>query len=339
MKNITYLFGAGASIGALPIVKKFRDRMIKFIEEISKPKYELPKENFERFSDYDDTQYNALKSFITDLQWLTDNLKHHASVDTFAKKLFLQRNENDLLKLKATLSAYLIFEQVLNPIDLRYDSFFASILNSSVENLPKHIKILSWNYDIQIEKTYSDYLARYDMKTIRDTLNIVSKNSRTPINQEAFCMIKLNGSTSVKKTDTSREYHFLPFLDKSLDKNTVRTVIRFYMAIIVDYTILPSLSFAWERDDVNEESIVDKAIKVMSNTNILIAVGYSFPFFNRQIDREIIGSMNNLEKIYIQTPDADKLKERFESIRPNFPPVNIIPKSEDLEQFFLPNEL
>lgn len=43
---------------------------------------------------------------------------------------------------------------------------------------------------------------------------------------------------------------------------------------------------------------------MVSGTTILVVIGYSFPFFNREVDKQIFNELNNrvLKKIYFQDP-------------------------------------
>ena len=52
-------------------------------------------------------------AFHQAIVWLANETAKHASVDTFAKKLFLLKDFQKLKKLKAVLSSYLIIEQAL----------------------------------------------------------------------------------------------------------------------------------------------------------------------------------------------------------------------------------
>ena len=55
----------------------------------------------------------------------------------------------------------------------------------------------------------------------------------------------------------------------------------------------------------------------VEKTDILIVIGYSFPFFNRKIDKFILDSMDNLKKIYVQDPEnANDIIEKIESLPP-----------------------
>jgi len=57
------------------------------------------------------------------------------------------------------------------------------------------------------------------------------------------------------------------------------------------------LHFAWEQDYFNNQSA--KLFSNIADTKVLVVIGYSFPFFNREIDREIFRRMEKLERIYI----------------------------------------
>ena len=87
---------------------------------------------------------------IEDIKWLFDLSNDHASVDTAAKKLFIKGDYKNLLRLKVALSIFLIVEQILKSPDKRYDSFFSSILGDSKSDFPKNIRVVSWNYDLQL---------------------------------------------------------------------------------------------------------------------------------------------------------------------------------------------
>ena len=64
---------------------------------------------------------------------------------------------------------------------------------------------------------------------------------------------------------------------------------------------IQGLSFGWECND-SEWSIIPNVKEDSADTDILIVVGYSFLYFNRETDREIILSMKQLRKVYFQAP-------------------------------------
>lgn len=188
MSRIIYLLGAGASRGkrtfdnqkpsdsnkkttddnkntitntieeGLPTVLEIPSRLdyiiykIKNIQLSEKEKsLPLPLNNFP-FMGLSD----AMQSLVEDFQWLKKQNAAHATIDTFAKKLYLKKDENNFIKLKHLLSIYFILEQFINKPDNRYDTFLANILTSELK-IPQDITILTWNYDSQFEITFNEY--------------------------------------------------------------------------------------------------------------------------------------------------------------------------------------
>jgi hypothetical protein len=98
-----------------------------------------------------------------------------------------------------------------------------------------------------------------------------------------------------------------------------------------------SLSFAWENSHYNKE-MFDHLFKNISNATQLIVVGYSIPFFNRKIDKEIFKSMPKLEKVIIQDLNPNLIKQRMELLLDSYKNIDWV-LNTDLFQFALPYEL
>ena len=336
MTHVTYLFGAGASKNALPLVFEFPERIENCIQ--------ILKEEINQLDDTPFTELNISKSkrtlqteFIDALYWMQSECKNHASVDTFAKKLYLRKDTAELMQLKATLSCYITMEQILNKYDKRYDSFFASILNTSCFDLPSNIKILSWNYDSQIEIAYNAYSDRNHISLNHETLNICTKFTKSKANPDKFGIFKINGTTGY-----GGSFGVVPNNDSmicELNKAGIEIIINCYGNLKYKKYNSQLLSFAWEDQELkSEENIVGQSIIAVKNTEVLVVIGYSFPFFNREVDRKIIGSMNQLKKVYFQSPEAAALKERFLGIRQDFKSYEV-QERYDTGQFLLPVEL
>ena len=100
----------------------------------------------------------------------------HYTVDTYARKLWLQNKKIKLKTLKEFLCLFFAFEQssrsdklpniydkqseygvnethIHTPLDYRYDVFMATLLDRDML-LPENISIISWNYDYQLELAY-----------------------------------------------------------------------------------------------------------------------------------------------------------------------------------------
>ena len=102
------------------------------------------------------------------------------------------------------------------------------------------------------------------------------------------------------------------------------------------------ISFAWER--MNDQ-YVQRISDCVSDAKVLVIIGYSFPFFNREVDRIIFEKMPSLEKIYIQDPNASTVKMSLQPVLSSVQvSVNhldryIVTLEADPKQFFMPPEL
>ncbi|MEJ5303897.1 MAG: hypothetical protein WHT22_10810 [Bacteroidales bacterium] len=218
MNKITYIFGAGASRHALPIVSEMPDRMKALIELL-----EIDHLKLDDTFTYTDLQLPNPKTnrefqldMIASLKWMMEASQNHASVDTFAKKLFIKRKYEDLKRLKIAMSVFFIFEQARNKVDYRYDAFFASLLNN-LSNFPDNVRILSWNYDYQFEIAFSEYSDQYEISKNQSWLRINSKycyNDR----YTGFGIYKLNGTTGLYSDGGWQQYMYVPYLKVPFDK-------------------------------------------------------------------------------------------------------------------------
>jgi hypothetical protein len=336
MKNVTYLVGAGASANCLPLVKDFDIRMEQLIHLFQEEQYQISA--VDSFKDFNSkTKKEIQEDFINNLQWLIIECKNHASIDTYAKKLFLKGETVKLKTLKVTLSVFLVFAQCLNNYDKRYDTFFASILQN-LYSLPRNIKIISWNYDLQIERAYGEFKDHYSLEQNNPWLNIKSKFlKRNYVNDDGFCVCKLNGSATIIESENFN-YPYTE-INSVFDRQTIeKALYKYALLLFTETDRFSGLSFAWENGSGGENDILTKTKLATVATDVLVVIGYSFPFFNREIDREIIQNMKKLEKVYFQAPDAKNLVERFESIRPDIDIKKLVPRF-DIDQFLLPNEL
>lgn len=96
-----------------------------------------------------------------------------------------------------------------------------------------------------------------------------------------------------------------------------------------------SIFFAWEEGEIPKTTRIT-AKECTNETRILTIIGYSFPTFNRVIDKEIIDNMTHLEKVYIQAPEdsINSVAQRFKAIKPK---VNV-ELLTGTDEFFIPFE-
>lgn len=336
MAKITYLFGAGASYGALPIVEEIPERLKLLVDSFLDPKLLLSDnetfpESFRVKLPYSKQTYQ--RELISDLNWIYNASSKHASIDTFAKKLYLKGDSVSLKKLKIALSAFFVFEQTKNNPNSRYDAFFASILNREMK-IPDNIKIVSWNYDYQFERAYSEFVGNFDLDSLQVRLNVQSKNKKL---EEEFSIYKLNGTTTIYDNNPRGGFSFIKNINDPFSLSVIEQITHSYALMTSTKDYWQTLSFAWERNYA-ESNYIDRVFSQIDDSVALVVIGYSFPFFNRDVDRAILSRLESLQKVYIQSPDAIDVAERFSAVKADFDKNNIVPVT-NVKQFYLPNEL
>lgn len=368
MANVTYLLGAGASYNALPVVDEITDQIsiligvLELIKNGQSPQNVNGNYNIFNISSNSATR-QIVEIAINDLKKLRNGCMNHLSIDTYLKMLFLTRN-NLYERMKATIVLFFCLYQELRlyisyynnvlvkkeAIDKRYDAFFAAILQSSFDQFPNKIKILSWNYDNQFERTYHRYLQNADSSSTTDELlNIYHRNeTRCKFDTSKFAIYKINGTASY--FDKNRK--ILPQINPN-EKNVNETLIRIlseYNSCVNDNTITPAISFAWDNEHETQK-MINTIQGAILESDVLVIIGYSIPFFNRQIDKQIL-SKNTIPKsikIYVQDKEPNGIIERLYGIRPPQTTIQtpqgiqrhgeLILPITDLRQFYLPDEL
>ena len=235
------------------------------------------------------------------------------------------------------LSCFFFYVQT-KKFDKRYDSFFASVLDD-LANIPKYLKVLSWNYDSQLEFAFKRF-SNSTMEATKRELNIYSKGNEKPdyFDLNKFSVFKVNGTTNAINYEILADFEIDDYnlVGDFLELYETSTYIKFNS----------DMSFAWE--NYNGESDFYKNLKEsVKETEILIVIGYSFPFFNRKIDKFILDSMPKLNKVYIQDPyNAKDIIEKMKELIPRHE-ITMAGISNELisfeskifkDQFFIPIE-
>lgn len=358
MKKLTYIIGAGASAEALPVVSNFNERLEMFIF--------LLKEYVEQ-----DIYY--------ELFTLMNNIKNHSTVDTYAKKLYLQDKslgQPEYRRMINLISSYFIFEQLkkganiaqpsnkkikeffdelktdtdihlsyVNDLDIRYDAFFAAILKHDNKDkiiVPPEINVISWNYDSQFEKAYMNYTGcKYD-ETL-EHLNVIGAYGRDFHNVPKSTFVKLNGMAGFV-TDKLKCGELFDYSINRLDDISMTILAETVSNKHANYET--SIRYAWIKNSESENAIL-AANTILKNSDIIVVIGYSFPYFNREVDRAIFENVNvegkyefkvsgKTAKIYIQSPPSsnDQIADAFRSIIPNA----VTHPYTSVNQFLIPNE-
>lgn len=102
----------------------------------------------------------------------------------------------------------------------------------------------------------------------------------------------------------------------------------------LNYHLVPSVNFAWEAVQSNA---VKQAKRILSATESLVVIGYSFPIFNREIDK-LIFQDSKISRVYLQcsAQDAEGIAARIITSLKKDIHVEFIP---DLNQYFIPYEI
>jgi hypothetical protein len=169
-KRITYLLGAGSSYQACPIWKEQGEKMCELA------KYFLPTATFQ-LSEKESYQKDIEKMFWN-MGMLGTKANEFGTIDTYAKKYYLNDSLYELEDLKTSVSLFFTIWQSLddkkfkqdinlNPvktfdrfrtIDQRYIGLLSTCLEKKAgQNRPvlnENIHFITWNYDLQLEYAY-----------------------------------------------------------------------------------------------------------------------------------------------------------------------------------------
>jgi hypothetical protein len=343
--NITYLFGAGASANALQPVSGMKESMLSLANELAEflpaklnpPAWDtLPEGVKDRTKD--------LEKIIADIQWVIAESRHHATVDTLAKRFYLLEKWDELKQLKQVLLIYFTLRQLSvfnvnvlqnNPapperiVDGRYDSFVAAYARkgASGPELPGNLKAISWNYDLQPELALKRYFPM-NVEDLQEKLQI-QPNKKTQISSDTdgfdmgrFGLVKLNGNAFWGKLSTPGCTTKNSLFDRHYDDNrpldVLVQVLHEYHELRLDRQTLNQalayFNFAWESDEHFKDKYpgfdrnLQTAVEIAQNTQVLVIIGYSFPIFNLETDRTIFNNMLQLEKVYIQDLNPEQVK-------------------------------
>lgn len=329
-KTLLYIFGAGASSQALPLANQLADRLLSFAADLKT----INPSNIQRDTD---TSFDKLlwggtrEAFVKALQWLGSESKRHVSVDTYAKKLFFKHDKQNLKKLKTILSAYLVVEQSLKPADKRYDAFLATILEFDAQknvSLPQHLRIINWNYDTQLEKAFYGFCdnGHHVIQSITFNKHIYRVNGYCGTTQPGHIGPAFRSVWKEKNIESAWEEGLLLYKEYMSDKDTIE----------------PDICFAWEVSTQDKLAKADDDLK-LQEVHTIVVIGYSFPYFNRQIDEFIWISLSEsqVNRIYLQYPDGNhaSIENRLRSLlHQNKKNIEIIPITSTTDSFYLPEE-
>ena len=295
-------------------------------------------EKLKNFDVKDESKKNAWdtvkEDIINDFEWLAEKSNSHATIDTYAKKLWLQNDVNQLNKVKSVLSLFFIIEQMINKADSRYDTFLANILSKDFQ-IPDAISIFTWNYDSQFELAFQEYSSKITLPKDVGVSNYNDTGEDKCMNPKIF---KLNGSASF--IDLYSLGKFCKNSKEELNYRLLENTAYLYQNYCYSGNYQASkLSFSWEQNS-DRNSFIETACKRIENASSIVIIGYTFPFFNRQTDRYIFNYLQSLKNIYIQDPNANMIEQNLQPVIPQTISDKIkVYHITNTSQFFLPPEL
>lgn len=312
--NITYLFGAGASIETIPAVTEFKRGVRELLGELNHK-----------------NRGEGAEELKKTLASLFEDLPKYASIDTLIRKLHIQGNPY-ATELNAALIAVIHYLQITKPIDKRYDLFLGNLL--SIENgkvlLPSNVNFISWNYDRLFESSLASLLRPYgDLNLVREYVNIFN-NYETSESENNPYLIKLNGSAGA----------YIDLVTNSANiEEKLNDVLQNYVGSRDEKIPNSLIQFAWDETEFTKKSR-EKAIEIMSKTNILVVIGYSFPTFNRYIDKNLLSPHPKLDRIVIQntSENIESVCDRLLALTP-YIEIARIKKVTDKTEFHMPIEI
>lgn len=317
MKNITYLIGAGASFGTLPLVNELATELQTFGSSISQLSGTQPPNQME-------------KKMQDDFLWLSRETNKQASIDTLARQFSLNGQKDNLKKLKNVLTILFYYKQVCNYPNKRYDLFLSTLLDENL-NMPENVKFISWNYDLQFELAYNNYTCYGDLYKNQEKLCVLNKGNNKSLDNKRFKIYKVNGTAQFVTGNQITNLNY--YRDRQeLDKiNFKRELAKLYFDVTENHITNSSLSFAWETQKLDSSFR-----EIVKETDILVIIGYSFPYFNRKFDSTLLVNMGNLERIYVQDNNFTIIKAKIEDIRMDM--RGKILGTPSLDEFYIPHD-
>lgn len=327
MGKVIYLLGAGASFGikdnngkrthGVPVI-------CEFAEEVANSMTWL-RENFSK---------EVYEPFIKELSHLHSICVQYPTVDTYAKMLFATHNDKEYLWLSNIITIFLTLVQLQYPHDPRYDGWIASITDNE-GFFPDNVSVLSWNYDAQLELAYRSYQPQSSLARLWKSMNVLNKSYVSKRPTDKFSVVKLNG-TAFYHLDDGVSNGLLDMLITSTPTENVRMLAQ--QLPLHSNNVANELSYVWETR-THENFFLPMLMDIVRPADILVVIGYSFPFVNRGMDNRIFSNMPLLKKVYIQDINANHIieiiKERkgFWNRNIQFVPIN------NVSQFFIPAEV
>ncbi|MCY4378035.1 MAG: hypothetical protein OXC31_30105 [Spirochaetaceae bacterium] len=183
-----YYIGAGASAKSLPVSNDMPWRLQELANKI------------ETFTHRSDNLNGRVEEIVGELRWLAESARERATVDALAYNFHLRADSRQMDRLKKALAVFFLLEQAQRPVDPRYRDFLSYLGQLDERHnvaMPTDVRVISWNYDIQFEKAYAEFLRPDDYPKVATALQVVPGLGEGAYCSECFSLVKLNGTASM----------------------------------------------------------------------------------------------------------------------------------------------
>jgi hypothetical protein len=330
-QNVTYLFGAGASCQAIPMVNRISAELEHFAGILRSNTLQ---------GQSDGTPNEQIKEqLLVTLEQVLVGIAKFGTIDGYAKQLWLTIQHTQLTKVKAAISYYFTVRQLgpagifmdeersfFEKVDGRYYQLLSRYMKPGINGpeLPSNINVLTWNYDFQIEMTLMKTHELDYVSEVFDRVAIVPDISHR--NSGSGQILHLNGIAGSYVLEDGR---YQSIYDRHAHTADIAGIMSECIFVIQSanrgqVSFNDTFAFAWENSAVSQKAI-ETAKHLLRKTDTLVVVGYSFPYYNTDVDRELISSMNlnaANKKLFYQDPNASSvdLVEMFDLLEfePNY---------------------
>ena len=346
-KFITYLFGAGASAQTIPVASQLKLRLNDLKVYLKTNFVKINQGALSQLHHHLRGHQNELEQFISDIDWLLTETEYYDTIDVYAKNLY-DSGSSSLNRLKMVLAFYFYFEQIVTfpslksleetekfkkAIDSRYDNLFTQIADRQNGDIVfgDKIKILTWNYDMQIDMSIKKYTKKNIATVKKDyhiypNINSYNDDERFKVDISNFCTIKLNGNAFFDQLgydDSSLSHQLYDETNNSVQAKIANALL-VYVSMFSRSTSYSSdnfkfFNFSWERDGkyTGFNRTFEYVREIARETKVLVVSGYSFPTLNNITDIQILDEMWPLE-IHIQDENPLKIENRIKELMPKF---------------------
>jgi hypothetical protein len=337
MDKITYLIGAGASFGTIPLISGFADGIKHLGSEISRHETILLNKASVSESNY---RKKTFDRFLKDCENFERKSRIDGSVDTVAFKLNYNSRISELQRLKAIISFVIIYSTFKNAVNSRYNHFFTKILNPIRPNKFKYdVRVVSWNYDFLFERSFSGFSDRSSLFDNQSLLN-VNPDSLIEGADGEFKLFKINGTTAFHSSRPGRKLN----LWNDFENDNLPELMEKFLNVYDQSTwgideYVSDISFAFENlFEQNESHVLNTTLREIEGSKALILIGYSFPHINKEYDKKILEKLfPNVQKVFIQSEEnKGVIMNRIISIDKNYYPEMFVEMGTN--DFYVPYE-